>query len=375
MRRVTRAGRAPARRATVALAVTAGLLMTIVIPSGALAFGNGDGDSRGGGGGGGLDGGRLTADVHASEIVITGDRKGDGGGGLEPLSGDWTPPVCWYEPWMTAEEFADAVEEMESSGGRGHRALNINSPAVAFTDIYRDNDPAGWAINTGSRYGDVGYEDYNRDADEDGLWWRGVINPHRADDYRPGTDCVEPIFWGDPVNPPEVEETITDEILAEYAYDEIGIPDTEVVLNPTGAQLVNLATWIWVDGVDLEPRTVRAELPGRGVWAETTAVPVSLTLDPGTSDADLFPADGVCPVVDGSAGEEWESGRSGEDPPCGVLYRRSTHVAGSYELRATLTWEVTWTGSHTCSCDRVLPDGRFETAVEVTVQESQAIVR
>jgi hypothetical protein len=345
------------------------LALTLAPAADALPGGNGDEGSSGD-----HDNGELTAEASATQIVVSGDTGGEGGS-LEPVDTGWTPPVCWYEPWMTAEEFRNAVEEMAAENGRGDRAININSPHEGFTDIYRDQKMGDWLVPQGGVYDDATYENYNLDAEEEGVWWRGVINPNREDEFRYGTDCIEPIFWSDPVNAPEVEDALTDETLAEYAYDEIDIPETEIELNPEGRQLVNLPTWVWLDASDFEPRTVRAELPINGLWAETTAEPVSLTLDPGTEDAELFPSDGECEIDDdGRIGEPYERGHAEEDPPCGVMYTRATHHVDSYELTASLTWEVHWTGSQTQG-EQPLPSGTFETTHEIVVNENQTIVR
>jgi hypothetical protein len=353
-------------------AIIGSIAALAAVSSTASAIGNGDGGSWGGSGS--HDDGVLTAEAAATNIVVSGDTGGDGGS-MEPIDTDWTPPVCWYEPWMTAREFADAVEQMAREDGRADRAVNINSPANAFTDIYRDNKPEEWAYNMNSEYALRGYDNYNLGAEEEGLWWRPVVNPNREDEFQSGTDCVEPIFWGNPVDVPELEESITDEILAEYAYDEIDIPETEIQLNPEGEQLVNVPTWIWLDASDIEPQTVRAELPVNGLWAETTAEPVSLTIDPGTEDAELFPSDGTCEIDEnGRIGEPYEPGRVDEDPPCGVNYLRATHAVDSFELTASLTWEVHWTGSQT-EGENALPSGTFETTHTIVVNESQAIVR
>lgn len=359
----------PVRRGAVVLCAAGVLLTLLTTPAAGLD--NGDDDSRGNTEGGGHDNGTLTAEAQ-TEVVITGDTGGGDGGSLEPIDTGWTPPVCWYEPFMTAEEFEAAVEGLD---GNAYRALNIWSPPVAFTDIYRDNAPEDWAVNGDSRYAGVGYDDYNLDVADEGLWWHGVINPNREDEFRYGVDCVEPIFWGDPVDVPDLPESIDDEVLAEYAYDEIAIPETEIELSPEDEQLVNLSTWIWLEEALLEPRTVRAELPINGLWAETTAEPVALTLDPGTDDAVLFPASGECAISgDGAIGEPWARGREGDDPPCGVRYERSTHRDGSFTLTASLTWEVSWTGAQSGG-PHPLPGGVFETTYDLVVQESQTIVR
>jgi hypothetical protein len=360
--------RSVARIAAVALGAGA-LVAALGAP--AHGRGNGTGNEKGGESEGGREGSALTAEAHVPGIVVSGDTGG-GSGSLEPVSGGWTPPVCWYEPWLTAEQFRDEVESME---GNAYRATNVWSPQSVFTDVYRDNNGEEWGTVFAEVYGFRSYENYNLDAEEEGVWWHAVINPNREDDFQYGRDCTEPIFWADPVEVPDLEEAVTDKTLAEYAYDEIDIPETEIEINPEGNQLVNLPTWVWVDAADFEPRTVRAELPINGVWAETTATPVSLTIDPGTEDAEVFPSSGECPIGDdGRIGEPYEDDRAEEDPPCGVTYLRATHQVDSYELTASLTWEVSWTGSQTQG-ENPLPSGTFETTHEIVVDESQAIVQ
>lgn len=136
---------------------------------------------------------------------------------------------------------------------------------------------------------------------------------------------------------------------------------------------MNLPTWVWLDAAAFEPVTVRAELADYGIWAETTATPVALTLDPGTGDAVLFPEDGCRADADGTIGEPYTEGRSGETPPCGLTYLRATHDGDAHTLEATLTWEVTWTDYQGNS--GTLPDGAFSTTVDLLVGEVQAIVR
>ncbi|MFF0729404.1 hypothetical protein [Streptomyces sp. NPDC004134] len=48
-------------------------------------------------------------------------------------------------------------------------------------------------------------------------------------------------------------------------------------------------------------------------------------------------------------------------------------AGGSYGLKASITWEVDWTGSGGTGGD--LPDSVFETTYDVTVEEIQTVVR
>jgi enoyl reductase len=70
----------------------------------------------------------------------------------------------------------------------------------------------------------------------------------------------------------------------------------------------------------------------------------------------------------------YERDRVDEDPPCGVNYLRATHAVDSFELTASLTREVHWTGFQT-EGENALPSGTFETSHTIVVNESQVVVR
>jgi hypothetical protein len=319
--------------------------------------------------GGGLDGNKLDASVTDTQVEVTRSGGQEGEGNLTASGGgNWTPPTCWYEPYMTPEEFRDEVERLERDGGMGRLSADGTSgTSGVYTDIYRDNETGPWYTT------EEGYDNYNLDQQGEGMWWVGVVNANREDEYDSTSECKRHIFWAENAEAPE-QEAITPEMLAEYAYDEISVPDTEIEMNPDDEQVVNLPTWVWLDEAAFEPVSVRAELPNAGLWAETTAEPVSLTIEPGTEDATLFPSDGVCEIAeDGSIGEPYTEGRSEDDPPCGVMYERATHAVDSFELTATLTWQVSWEGSDGSGGE--LPDGVFETTQDIVVDEVQTIIR
>jgi len=82
---------------------------------------------------------------------------------------------------------------------------------------------------------------------------------------------------------------------------------------------------------------VRAGLPGTGLWAETAAKPVALHLDPGTEDAETYPASGHCEIsADGSIGTPYTRGSADRTPPCGIRYLRASG-GEPYRLVASIT--------------------------------------
>ncbi|MCE7080937.1 hypothetical protein [Streptomyces sp. ST2-7A] len=223
------------------------------------------------------------------------------------------------------------------------------------------------------RFGEEGeFPDFNRDLDGEGMFWMRVTN----EDF-PASErfaCEWRLFWVDFSESPPVDAlVVSGETLAALAWEQTRVPDTELSLNPDAVQTVNLATWVWLDGDRFAPVSVRASLDGYGIWAETTARPVAMRLDAGTSDAVLHPSGGRCGMRGASVGEPYARGRAGEDPPCGVTYLRSTHQAGSYRLSATVTWEVTWRDH--AGAGGTLPDGVVDGGTDVTVREVQAVVR
>ncbi|MGW5127681.1 hypothetical protein ACWEQ7_27275 [Streptomyces sp. NPDC004069] len=169
----------------------------------------------------------------------------------------------------------------------------------------------------------------------------------------------------------------TDETKAfnKVAYNRISLPDTEVTLAPQHVAKVNLPTWAWLDSSTYKPVQVTASLnvAGLNIQATTTARPASLKLQPGTTDAQTYPAFGECAINnDGSIGEPCTRGKSSQTPPCGIKYLRS-FGNGTYTLKATITWRINWTG--TGGAGGELPDGTFGAAQDVTVQEIQAVNR
>ncbi|MFW6722406.1 hypothetical protein ACHZ98_20025 [Streptomyces sp. MAR4 CNY-716] len=303
-----------------------------------------------------------TISATATRVVVRQTGGADGGQPISSVDRNWTPPACWHEPVASPEELERAVNAIEEGD-----LVPVNSRLSWGTDLmheyYRDG-------------GDGNPANYNLDKQGDGMWWRAVRNPDREYDTEAGDCDRQLMFWADGGAAPDVPTALTPEMLAEYAYDSVEVPGTEIEMQPAGDRLkVNLPTWIWQESAVFDEVAVRAELPGTGLWAETTATPTSLRLDPGTEDAEVHPEGGACPIDgDGGVGERYRREAAGAVPACGITYRRSSEAAGgSYALNASITWEVDWAGTGGTGGD--LPDGVFETTYDVTVAEIQTVVR
>ncbi|RZD80615.1 hypothetical protein [Streptomyces albidoflavus] len=308
---------------------------------------------------GGQENGNLNAQVEVIKYDTSKNGNGPSAGPVAAVQADWSPPPCWYAPKWTPDELRDYYQ-------RGHEA------------IHHDPGMPPEAINEWSEerrnYIDGDYEDFNQEKEGEGMWWGAVQNPNAPFEEQFACDRVP--FWADNGETPDVENIITPEILAGLAYEQIKVPGTEVTLAPGGKSKVNLPTWAWLDGGEFKPVAVTASLAvgGLDMSATTTATPKSLRIEPGTKDARLHPASGECTINgDGSIGEPYAKGKADQEPPCGVTYLRSSGD-GSYAMEATVTWEISWTGTGVAA-PQALPDGTFGNEQAVEVEEIQSINR
>ncbi|MFD8896425.1 hypothetical protein [Streptomyces ardesiacus] len=337
----------------------------VLTATGAHAIGDEGNRQPSTGASGNAAGNTLTASATTTRIKVT--RISGGGSGnspkaLAPVDPNWQPPACWYEPVATPEELKGAVDRLKKGGD-----LVAVTPSLSWgEELMVTQYEKGEARTSDSS----GYKNYN--LGKDGQFWRGVINEERQDDAE-SYACDRTLFWQDANTLPANDHAPTPDVLAAYAYDKIKVPGTEVELKPAGESKVNLPTWVWLDRATFKEVKVRADLEAAGVWAETTAKPVALHLDPGTGDAETYPASGDCEInADGSIGTPYSKGDAERTPPCGITYLRASG-GGPYRLKASITWEISWEGSGGSHGD--LPDGTFEAAQDVTVREIQAVNR
>jgi hypothetical protein len=153
----------------------------------------------------------------------------------------------------------------------------------------------------------------------------------------------------------------TPEERMEQIVETLEIPQGELKVNPRpGMQLLNVATWAWLEGgeadaaEEFEEESRTLELDG---YTLTFTVTPQLTIDTGDGTTLECEAPGV----------PW-SQAADEAEACTHTYARS----GVYEMTATVAWAVTWEVNGEAQ-DPVEGPTTTDT-LEVDVHESQAVV-
>lgn len=336
------------------------LLLIMSLPNAAMAQGDG---GRGGGQeqrddspstGGGTDGTGIFSEVEYSNSIGSTEPPG-----ADAPVVDWEPPPCWYEP-RTASQAREYVNRMLNTYAH-MPPEDVGDARSDLADHYINGEP---------------YEGYNLDKEDEGYFYFGVVNPAKRD-HPDAYSCSGLAEWVENGQRPARDPAISPEVLAEAAYEWLPLPETEISLNPAAdvPQTVNLPVWIWQDTADIEEVSATARIDSLDMEATTVATPSALTIEPGSEDVVLYPGDGECEInSDGTIGDPYTDAKADEDPPCGATYLRSTGEGETYELTATITWSVTWTGTGNPT-PQELPSAVLETSHELTVDEIQTIVR
>jgi len=277
-----------------------------------------------------------------AHIRITQSKPGPSGPTATATSSnaDWKPPVCWYEPMYTADEYERFIKSAY------HRAAE---PAASYA---RKRDK----------------ENYHKG--DSGLWWQVQFRDGKYTEACPVTmDNWE--IWVPPAQPKPEPNQLTPEVLSQLAFSSTKLPAPPVELHPRADRLiVNLGTRVKLEGdFDRVWATAGIDYKGVAMAATTVATPVALKVEAGTDDAD--PQSCTYDLVKGKGGYSVDSSGGG----CNVTYRRSSG-SGTYPFKASITWKVTWTDSANPdgpSRQPALPNGLSTYEQAVTVREIQAV--
>jgi hypothetical protein len=142
----------------------------------------------------------------------------------------------------------------------------------------------------------------------------------------------------------------------------LDLPLPEPALNPPGAQLVGVPSWLWL----AEWQEAEATASVGAVTSTVRARPARVTWDLG---------DGTTLTCD--AGTAYDASRppAAQSSDCTHVFTRDSRAVagGAYEVTATVTYEVSWEAS--TGAGGALEEVTRTTTVPVVVQEAQALVR
>ena len=175
--------------------------------------------------------------------------------------------------------------------------------------------------------------------------------------------CGDPMGTG-MCDPPGATPTPVQ--LAQQAWSTLRLPVPDVrTAPPRGARgLVGLPEWLWVPRGQWRSMSKRAS--AGAVWAQVTATPKQLTIEPGA---------GLAAVSCGGPGAAYDPSRSAsvQRTDCSYTYDRSSksEPGAAYRVRVTVVWGGTWIGSGVAS--GVLPDISRSTTFQLRVAEGQGL--
>lgn len=159
---------------------------------------------------------------------------------------------------------------------------------------------------------------------------------------------------------------VTPAELAATAWQQLPLPRPQVATAPPrdSEGLVGLAEWFWVTNWKSHSSRVQAG----GVWAEVTARPTSLRINPGARGQTITCA---------GPGTVYDRTRSaaGQRSACSYTYLRSSAglPGAAYQVTATVTWGGTWVGSG--GTGGTLPALSRSSSFAVQVAEGQAVTK
>jgi hypothetical protein len=159
--------------------------------------------------------------------------------------------------------------------------------------------------------------------------------------------------------------------LALQASDSLTLPSPVVNLNPSAFSVVNLSSWLWIDGQAWQ--SFRATATAGGVSATAIAVPVSVAWSMG---------DGHTVICDGP-GTPYDPAISDTAQSTGCSYTYTESSAGqpsadddpndgAFSVTATITWTVSWTATGVSGGGQ-LPSLHTSSTLPVRVEQIESV--
>ncbi|GAA4174541.1 hypothetical protein GCM10022251_74170 [Phytohabitans flavus] len=184
----------------------------------------------------------------------------------------------------------------------------------------------------------------------DGCWWQPATGNELAAAEAGGGKAVPPQRWyigscGDPLTnfwPASLVrfrqfagQGPSRDLLADQAVRRLRLPAPLIEVNPRppAPQVVFVPTWLWVDPGSWVERSATASAGGLTISATATPATVVWSMGDGQQ------------VTCHGPGTRWRSGMdpSLRSPSCGHTYTAAP-PSGTYPVRATVTWQISWSG-------------------------------
>ncbi|GAA3120079.1 hypothetical protein GCM10010466_08630 [Planomonospora alba] len=168
---------------------------------------------------------------------------------------------------------------------------------------------------------------------------------------------------GEPADP-----AVTPEMLRDEALRQLRPPAPRITTAPPRGKegLVGLRHFFWVEKSQWRPISKRAT--AGPVWAEVTATPTSLVIDPGSGQPGI-----TCR----GPGTPYDTSRSPGDQKSDCAHRFTRSSAGlpgsKYRVTASIVWAATWTGSG--GAGGTLAPITTSTTFPLRIAEGQALIQ
>ncbi len=176
----------------------------------------------------------------------------------------------------------------------------------------------------------------------------------------PGVLNPMPPFWVSGAQPPAAGTVqVAPVVVAEQAARQLGLGSPTIEMAPPdgSAQLVGVASWLWIDPAAW--RAVSASASAGPVTTTATATPTKVVWDMGNGDS----------VTCDGPGTPY----SPSDPNATTACSYTWPGPGSFTVTATVYWSVTWTAGGAAGGGNLGLQPGLAAEVPVTVTESQAI--
>ena len=163
------------------------------------------------------------------------------------------------------------------------------------------------------------------------------------------------------------ELVVSPEQLARIAADYFKLQPPRIATNPPvdRNQLVQVATWLWVDESTWRSYWATASVPNETATAVATPVRVTWAMGDGSKVTCRGPGTPYDPTRPPTA----------QRTDCAYTYRQSSagHPNEQFTVTATITWRITWTASGVVNRSGTLPDMHQSSSARLRVVEAQAV--